>query len=442
MADWRRVRTRIHPKEKQGSLRTMFARLPVRHLTALVAALTLALVAAAPARSDVILDWNEKADAIVGAKGLPPPMQGRTLAILHVSIFEAVNAIDHRYAPYGVQLATDRDTSKEAAAASAAYEALLALYPDLRGELDATLARTLAGIPAGAPRDKGIALGKKAAAGVLALRAKDGSDAPESYRPYAKPGVYVPTTMPVSLTIGGMKPWVMRTRSQFRPAAPPALDSATWTRDLNEIREIGGLHSTRRSAEQTDVGKFWFLAGARSYDPLVRQVAQQKTKDIVECARLFALVSLAAADSFIAIFDAKYTYNFWRPITAIRNADQTGNTATPRDATWLPLGETPMHPEYPCAHCISSSAVATTLQALVGDSIAAATMTSGSAPGVTRKWTRLQDYNMEVSNARIWAGFHYRFSTEVGREMGKKIAELTVATQLQPLARPSAADTH
>jgi len=132
------------------------------------------------------------------------------------------------------------------------------------------------------------------------------------------------------------------------------------------------------------------------------------------------------------VFDAKYTYNFWRPITAIRNADQTGNPATPRDATWLPLADTPMHPEYPCAHCISASAVANVLQALVGDSVDEITMTSPNAPGVTRKWTRLRDYNDEVSNARIYAGFHYRFSTDVGKSMGQKIAELTVTTQLLP----------
>jgi hypothetical protein len=148
---------------------------------------------------------------------------------------------------------------------------------------------------------------------------------------------------------------------------------------------------------------------------------------------------MVTADAMIAVFDAKYAFNFWRPITAIRNADQTGNPGTPRDPTWLPIAETPMHPEYPCAHCISASAAATVLQGLVGDSVGEITMTSASAPGVTRKWTRLQDYSDEVSSARIYAGFHYRFSTEVGKDMGSKIGELTVKTQLQPLTggRPS-----
>jgi hypothetical protein len=156
--------------------------------------------------------------------------------------------------------------------------------------------------------------------------------------------------------------------------------------------------------------------------------------DIVDCARLFALVSIAGTDALIAVFDAKYTYNLWRPVTAIRNADQTNNQATPRDASWLPLGDTPMHPEYPCAHCITSGAVSTVLQGVVGNEVGEISLTSPTAPGVTRKWTRLQDYSDEVSVARIYAGFHYRFSTEVGREMGKKIGELTIATKMRPVA--------
>ena len=138
------------------------------------------------------------------------------------------------------------------------------------------------------------------------------------------------------------------------------------------------------------------------------------------------------ADAMIAMFSAKYHNLFWRPVTAIRNADLSHNPATPRDATWQPLGDTPMHPEYPCAHCISSSAVAAALRAVVGNELAEVSVTSSTAPGVTRKWTKLSDYADEVSNARIWAGFHYRFSTEAGKEMGRKIGELTVATQLRP----------
>src|SRR5262249_30866837 len=161
--------------------------------------------------------------------------------------------------------------------------------------------------------------------------------------------------------------------------------------------------------DQTIAARFWFLTGARTYNPLIHQVVQAKGMDLVDSARLFALVSMAGIDAYIAVFDAKYAYNFWRPVTAIRNADQTGNVATPREASWLPLGETPMHPEYPCAHCITSGAVAAVLEAVVGDSIGEMSLTSPTARNVTRNWTRFKDYSDEVSNARIWAGFHYRF---------------------------------
>jgi hypothetical protein len=390
-----------------------------------------ALLAVASARADVVMDWNAKADAIAAEKRLGPTPHARVLAILHVSMFEAVNAIERRYAPYRLNLSADRATSKEAAAASAGYDVLLSSYPDKKADLDATLAAMLSGIAEGDAKQNGIRLGKEAAAGIIALRANDGSNAAESYRPHTSPGLYVPTVVPINSTTGAVTPWVMTSGSQFRPAPPPALNSETWTRDLNEIREIGGLKSTRRTPEQTTIGRFWFLTGARTYNPLVHQVAKAKDMDIVDCARLFALVAMAGSDAGTAVFDAKYAYNLWRPVTAIRNADQTGNGATPREASWQPLGDTPMHPEYPCAHCIVSQSVSAVLQAVAGEGIGEMTLTSPTAPGVTRTWTRFQDYNDEVANARIYAGFHYRFSTEVGKEMGKKIGELTVATQLR-----------
>ena len=384
-----------------------------------------------PAPADVIMDWNGKADAIAAQKQITPVPHSRGLAMLHVAMFEAVNAIERRYAPYKLTLAADRDTSKEAAAAAAGYHILAALYPDQKADLDATLVTMLAGVAEGGAKTKGIDLGKKAAAEIIALRANDGADAPESYRPHTSPGVYISTTIPVFSTAGAMTPWSMTSGSQFRPAPPPALTSETWTRDLNEIRELGRHNSTIRTAEQTTIGRFWLLTGARTYNPIVRQVAKAKDMDVVDCARLFALVSIAGADAYISVFDGKYAYNLWRPVTAIRNADQTNNPATPRDPTWLPIGDTPMHPEYPCAHCITSGAVSAVLQGVAGDEVGEITLTSPTAPGVVRKWTRLQDYRDEVSLARIYAGFHYRFSTKAGKEMGQKIGAQAVATLLR-----------
>jgi len=402
----------------------------IRSIAPVATLLAIVLLATA-ARGDVIMDWNAKADAIGIEKQLANAPNARGQAMLHVAMFEAVNAIDRRYAPYRLKLTADSTSSREAAAAAAAHGILSALYPDQKPDLDATLAAQLSGIAESDAKAKGIELGKQAAAGILALRTNDGSNVPESYRPVTTPGVYVPTAIPIESTTSGIAPFVMQTASQFRPAPPPALTSEVWTKDLNEIREVGSSTSTSRTAEQTTMARFWLFTGPRTYNPIVRQVVSARKLDLVDCARLYALTSIAGIDAFIAVFDGKYTYNLWRPVTAIRNADTTSNPATPREASWQPLGMTPPHPEYPCAHCIVAAAVSTVLQSVAGNEIGEVTLVSPTAPGVTRKWSRLQDYSDEVSNARIYAGFHYRFSTKIGKEMGQKIGELTLATQLR-----------
>lgn len=402
---------------------------------ALLLSLVAAVLFAAPVRGDPIGSWNTTADLIAAEKNTGTAEHGRGLAILHLSMFEAVNAIEQRYTPYKLKLSAARSASKEAAAAAAGYHALLLIYPDQQPRLDAALAKLLAGIPEGEPRAMGLELGKQAATQMTALQANDGSDATESYRYVTQPGVYVPTAIVASSTVGGWTPWVMKSGSQLRPAPPPALHSETWTRDVNEVREMGARNSSRRTAEQTNVARFWFLTGARSYNPIVQQVAAAKNLDIVDNARLFALVAMAGIDAYIAVFDAKYHYNFWRPITAIRNADLTGNKATPRDPTWQPLGTTPMHPEYPCAHCITSGAVSAVLEGVLGEIAGAVTLTSPTAPGVTRRWTRLQDYRDEVASARTYGGFHYRFSNAAGTGMGTQIGKMAVANQLRPIAQ-------
>jgi hypothetical protein len=386
--------------------------------------------------ADVITEWGARGVAIGTEKQMPNAPLTRNLAIMHVAMFEAVNAIDRRYKPYKLALPAEKTASKDAAAAAAAHAVLASLYPDQQQKLDEALQASLTKVAEGDARTKGVELGKKAAAGILALRADDGTNAVESYRPFTKPGVYVPTALPIETTSGGIKPWVMERASQFLPAPPPALDSEVWTRDVNEIRSLGGIKSTARTQEQTEIGRFWFFTGPRTYVPLAQQIAEAQKMDVVDCARLFALLSMATSDAFIAVFDAKYFYNFWRPITAIRNADLTSNLATAREASWTPLGSTPAHPEYPCAHCIVAAAVAEVLQAVVEGDVGQLTLASPLAPGVARKWKRLADYRDEVALARIYAGFHYRFSTEAAKVMGTKIGELTVRTQLVSAAEP------
>jgi PAP2 superfamily len=400
---------------------------------ALLPGVIAAALAAMPARADTVTDWNAKAETIAVEKQITPAFNGRQMAMLHIAMFEAVNAIERRYAPYKLSLAAERTFSKDAAAAAAAHGVLVAVHPERQAALDAELAASLAPIANGEAKAKGIELGKKAAAEIIALRADDGFDAQESYRPHTSAGVYIPTTIPVFSHVGAAKPWAMTAGSQFRPAPPVALTSETWTKDLNEIRVIGSRDSSMRTAEQTEIGRFWLMTGPRSYNPIVRQLAAAKELDLVDCARLFALVAMAGNDAIISVMDAKYAYNLWRPVTAIRNADISGNPATPREASWLPLGDTPMHPEYPCAHCITSSAVGAVLTNVLGDQVPEFSLTSTTLPGVTRKWKTIGAYNEEVALARIYAGFHYRFSTIVGRDMGRKIGDLVATTQLRAM---------
>jgi hypothetical protein len=223
--------------------------------------------------------------------------------------------------------------------------------------------------------------------------------------------------------------------SQFRPVPPIALNGEQWTADYNEIKDLGGKASTKRSAKQTEDARFWLITGPQSTDPIARQLVAAKRMSVIDSARFMALADVALADAYIAVMDAKYHYDFWRPITAIRNGDNDENPATERDAAWQPIDNTPMHPEYPCAHCIGSSALAAVAEAVFGSAeIPEVAMTSSTAPGVTHRWTNLRIYADEVAQARIWAGFHYRFSTHVGQDMGRKIGQHTVKSVMQPAA--------
>jgi len=227
----------------------------------------------------------------------------------------------------------------------------------------------------------------------------------------------------------------MSSPAQFRPGPPPDLKSDLWTRDYNEVKLLGGKNSTRRTAEQTEIARFWEVTGPAVYHGVVRSVASAPGREITQNARLFAAATQATDDAMIAVFDAKYHHNFWRPITAIRNGDVDGNDATERDASWTPFIDTPMHPEYPCAHCIVSGAVGTVLKAEIGSGSMPTllTTTSNTAKGASRSWTKIDDFMQEVANGRIYDGVHYRNSTEVGTAMGKQIGELAVAKYLRPI---------
>ena len=386
-----------------------------------------------PASADVITDWNEKTVAFVTTRTMLPPQAERVMATVHVAMFDAVNSIERRYLPYMLQLPAAKETSRDAAAAAAAATVLAALDPNAADEMKAALAAYLAATPPGTAKDEGIKLGEAVAAKIAAERAKDGSSAADSYRPKAKPGVYVPTPITASSMWPKVTPFAMTSPAQFRPEPPIPLKGKQWASDYDEIKTLGGKTSTTRSAQQTEDGRFWLITGPRSYYPIVRQLVAVKKMDVIDSARFTALVSVATADAYIAVFDAKYHYDFWRPITAIRNGDIDDNPATERDAAWQPIDNTPMHPEYPCAHCITSAAVATVAETVFGSAdVPEIVMTSATAPGITHRWANLWAYADEVSLARIWAGFHYRFSTRVGQDMGRKIGQFTVQKVMQP----------
>jgi PAP2 superfamily len=406
------------------------------HRNALVAVALLGL--AQPASADVITDWNDKAVAFGVSRNMGPAPAERIIAMTQLAMFDAVNSIERKYRPYLVQLPAAASASKEAAAAAAAGTVLAAVDPRTQDEVKAALAAYLAAIPNGAAKDEGIKLGEAVAAKILEARTNDGARAPDTYRPRTTAGVYVPTAPPLVPQWPGVKPFALTSASQFRPAAPIALNSAEWAADYNEIKELGGLTSTKRSARQTEDARFWLAVDGRVYYPVIRALAQAKELSIVDCARLFALAAVARADAQIAVFDAKYHYGFWRPVTAIRNGDIDDNPATERDAAWQPTDATPMHPEYPCAHCIVSASLAGVVQAVFGTpEMPEVSITSPTAPGIVHRWTDVRAFTDEVSQARIWAGFHYRFSTRVGQDMGYKIGEYVVKNLMQPVAVPT-----
>jgi len=309
------------------------------------------------------------------------------------------------------------------------------LLPEIASDIQAALQSYLAAIPDSEAKSNGTKLGGAVAAKTLEARASDASSAPDAYRPVTRPGLYTPTALTVTPQWPDVTPFAMTSPSQFRPEPPIALTSEQWASDYNEIRELGGRASSKRTAKQTEDARFWLITGPQATDPVARQLVAVKGMDLVDSARFMALAAVALADAYIAVMDAKYQYEFWRPVTAIRNGDTDDNPATERDATWQPIDNTPMHPEYPCAHCIGSAALAAVGEAVFGTAeVPEIAVTSSSAPGITHRWTNLHAYADEVAYARIWAGFHYRFSVRVGQDMGHKIGQYVINSVMQPAA--------
>ncbi|MBX3703634.1 MAG: vanadium-dependent haloperoxidase [Steroidobacteraceae bacterium] len=401
-----------------------------RPIAALAAAL--ALVAGHAARGDAVTDWNIRAGEIILASGIGTPPANRVMAVVQTAVYEAVNRITAKYPENPLRLAAAPGASIEAAVAAAGCAVLRNMVPAQSTLIDRHCAAALDAIADGPARDAGVAIGAEAAEAVLAMRSGDQAMRLVPYRPATSPGTYVPTTMPVVPQWPQRLPWLMESASQFRPGPPPALESAAWARDYNEVKALGAQQGSTRTDEQTAIAQFWAGTLPTVYHGIVRSVADQPGRDPTRNARLFAAVTQAMDDALIAVFEAKYHYNFWRPVTAIRNGDADGNDATAPDGLWLPLIDTPMHPEYPCAHCILAAAVGTVLAADVGDGPMPTLTTRSDVTGSTRSWATTEQLIREVSLARIYDGVHYRSSTEAGTAMGRMIGALAARKFLAP----------
>ncbi len=394
-------------------------------------ALSLLLAVAFDAHADAVIDWNTKAnDIIVEAKlGTPPAI--RVLAVAHTAAHEAVDALARQDPVRRTQPHRIPAAAADAAVAAAHRLTLTRLLPAQQASIEAAYGSALMQIEDGPARRAGIDAGERAAANVLARRADDMTSKAAIYRPHAAPGAWVPTAEPAAVQWPRRRPWLLGSAAEVRPDPPPALNSDAWARDYNEVKAIGSKASTLRSAEQTEIARFWEYSLPSIYYGVVRSVAQLPGRDVAQNARLFAAVAQAMDDAMISVFEAKYDYLFWRPATAIRNGDLDGNDATERDASWSPLSEAPLHPEYPSAHSILAAAVGTVLAADAGDGrTLALTTTSPTAKGVVRRWTSVDEFVSEVARARVYEGIHFRTSTEAGIEMGRRIGRLAAAALL------------
>jgi hypothetical protein len=419
-------------KEKRGNA---MSRIP--HWAAAVIALV--GFGANSALADVVMDWMDMAEvtsnADSAAHSQPPDtwsLKDEADEIVAVAIFQAVNAVNPRYTPFRSALGpVIADASAAAAAAAAGHAALVQMYPDRKAALDDAYLLTLAQLPATPSPAAGIEVGERAATQVIAWRTADHAAAAIPFRPAAPPGIWVPTTPttnpPYYMTA---KPWLLSSILQFRPKPPETLTSQTWAHDYNETRTLGARNSKVRSEEWTRLATFY--SQWREW-PIVRQIAAQPGRTIEQNARLYALVAMAVADADSAMVDGKMTYTFWRPITAIRNGDQDGNGATERQADWEPLLRTPMHPEYPCGHCVIIAALTTVLASEGPPPIGGIAVTSDALPGAVRYVASYATLVDEISLSRIYAGAHFRSSTEVGAALGRRVAEYAIQGFLKPL---------
>src|SRR5437899_9581076 len=358
------------------------------------------MLCATTTHADVVTDWNQTALEALKAGNMVGNPWSRAMAMLHVASSDAINSVQGRYTRYVFAAPAAPNASAEAAAVSAARQILLQLVPAQRTRIDEAYADSLSRIPDGSPKNDGITLGEQVAAVIQSDRATDATNAPDTYRPITTPGVWVPTQPPLFPQYAQAKPWGMKSADQFRPGPPPSLTTAVYARDYNETKELGGTKSSKRTQQQTDAVRFWTQTNfGPSWNDAARQLSAAKKLSLAENGRLFALLTMGIANTFITDWDAKFHYNFWRPVTAIRNGDRDGNDATERDAGWTSLNATPMHPEYPSQAAIVAGVSIGILEAVFGPNIAiAVTATDLMNPKLQRRFSNVQQMADETQD--------------------------------------------
>jgi hypothetical protein len=402
----------------------------------------LALAAASPVASarghstgEVIRDWNDT------ARSQPfenPVRLARILAIMHAAQHDAVNGARPRYETYASTL-HDHDADAEAAAASAAYAVLVAFFPANRAGLDGQLAESLSAIPDGDAEDAGVALGHAVGGAVLEARAGDGFGTADPFSPAPRPGVWEPTPPAFAPMLEpqfqNVTPFTLRDRTQFLLDPPPALTSRRYARDYNEVRRIGQDTSPARTADQTHMAHFWAEPSASGWSRVGNVVSARHRYDLHRTARLQALLNMAMADGFVVGWFQKRHFAFWRPVTAIRNADTDRNPRTRPDPAWLSLRPTPALPDYPSTHSLLGGAAAEILRRFTGAGTFPFCMISTtSAPaGTQRCWHSFTHAELENAESRVLAGFHFRFAIETGIEVGRKVGQYATLHGLPPL---------
>jgi hypothetical protein len=396
---------------------------------------------AEPAKPNVVIDWNQTMMATLAAAAVPAPPAIRYAAIVQASVFDAVNGIDRRYTPIHVAPAAPRGASRQAAAVAAAYTALVSQFPAQTLSLDAARAASMASL--GGDDDsqsiaRGVQWGTTVANQIVTWRSTDGFFTNLGAYPIVNaPGHWQPTppafsTNPVFRTLAITMPVAMTSPSEFRPAGPPALTSARYTADFNEVKAWGGLTGSLRTPYQTETAKVWQLDTATAiWNRVADSLALEHHMGLLASARLLAMMNVSQLDAVIAVWEAKQFFDRWRPITAIQQAASDGNPDTSPDPNWAPLLATPVHQEYPSGHSGVSGAAATVLASFFGEHTSF-TVTSNGVPGASRSFTTFADAVAQVADARVFAGFHFRFSCDDASQMGTKAANLALKKLMLP----------